>query len=366
MENVEFTPSFGNRPSQLVGRETDLGTILKGLDERPGSKGRAVAMLGQRGLGKTVMLWEIADRARDLGFVVASPTSVREGLLERIVEKLQEDGASVAERDKPRPSGVGIGAFGLSASLQFSREEQTKSAEHRLTTLCRTVTRQGFGALILVDELQANDPEVRRLVGTYQELVGEGLDVAMVLAGLPSCVAGTLNDKVLTFLNRARKHALGPLAIGDVDAFYRRAFHAEGIRLSRELRHAAARETAGSPYLMQLVGHYLVAYADANGEVDEAAYADALQSARGEFENDVCKTTLAGLSTVDALYLRTMAELGGACRTADVASRMGVTPDYGQQYRRRLLDAGVIEVPRKGYVRFCVPYIGDYLLEEQL
>lgn len=361
---MEFTPSFGNRPSQLVGRETDLGAILKGLDERPGSKGRAVVMLGQRGLGKTVMLWEIADRARDRGFVVANPTSVREGLLERIVEKLQEDGASVVERNKPRPSGVGIGAFGLSASLQFSREDLAKSAEHRLTTLCRTLTRQNLGVLILVDELQANDPEVRRLVGTYQELIGEGLDVAMVLAGLPSSVAGTLNDKVLAFLNRARKHALGPLAIGDVDAFYRRAFRAEGIRLSGELRRAAARETAGSPYLMQLVGHYLVVYADAKGDVGEEVYADALESARVEFQNDVCKTTMVGLSAVDVSYLRAMAELGGTCRTAEVASRMGVTPDYGQQYRRRLLDAGVIEVPRKGYVRLCVPYIGDYLLQE--
>lgn len=85
-------------------------------------------------------------------------------------------------------------------------------------------------------------------------------------------------------------------------------------------------------------------------------------SAREEFQNDVCKTTLAGLSAQDASYLRAMAELGGACRTADVAKRMGVTPDYAQQYRRRLLDAGVIEATRTGQVGFCIPYIGEYLL----
>lgn len=362
MDGYEFTPSFGNRPSKLVGRNRELTLILDGLDTRPGSKERAVVLLGQRGYGKTVLLWEIADRARERGFAIATPTSVREGLLERIVEKLQEDGQSLLGAARPHPSGVGIGALGFSASLQFSHDEQAKSAEHRLTTLCRKLTNRKLGTLILVDELQANSSEVRRLVGTYQELVGEGLDVAMVLAGLPSCVSGTLNDRVLTFLNRARKCELGPLAVGDVDAFYLKAFGADGIKINRELRRSAAAFTEGSPYLMQLVGHYLVSYA-VDGVVDASVYEDALLSARGEFVNDVCATTVAGLSGGDIAYLKAMEQLGGACRTSDVAAAMGVTPDYGQQYRRRLLNAGVIKAPRKGQVCFDVPFLGEYLAQ---
>ena len=42
-------------------------------------------------------------------------------------------------------------------------------------------------------------PDIRRLVIAYQELVGEGLDVALVMAGLPGAVSATLNDHVLTF-----------------------------------------------------------------------------------------------------------------------------------------------------------------------
>ena len=360
MSGYEFTPAFGNRPSKLVGRDHELVSILNGLDTRPGSKERAVVLLGQRGYGKTVLLWEIADRARERGFVVATPTSVREGLLERIVEKLQEDGQNLLDATQTRPSGVGIGALGFSASLQFTHDEQAKSAEHRLTTLCRRLTNRKLGTLILVDELQANNAEVRRLVGTYQELVGEGLDVAMVLAGLPSCVSGTLNDRVLTFLNRARKYELGPLATGDVDAFYLKAFRADGIKIERNLRRSAAAFTEGSPYLMQLVGHYLVSYA-IDGIVDSDTYEEALQSAHEEFVNDVCATTVAGLSGGDVAYLKAMERLGGTCRTADVAAALGVTPDYGQQYRRRLLDAGVIKSPRNGQVCFDVPFLGDYL-----
>lgn len=46
------------------------------------------------------------------------------------------------------------------------------------------------------------------------------------------------------------------------------------------------------------------------------------------------------------------------------SERMKVTPDYAQKYRKRLIDAGVIEAPRRGYVSFAVPYLADYLRRE--
>ena len=145
-----------------------------------------------------------------------------------------------------------------------------------------------------------------------------------------------------------------------MDAFYLKAFRADGVKIERSLRRSAAEFTEGSPYLMQLVGHYLVSYAD-DGVVDSDAYEEALRSAHGEFADDVCAATVAGLSAGDVAYLKAMGQLGGSCRTSDVAANMGVTPDYGQQYRRRLLDAGVIKAPRKGWVCFDVPFLADYL-----
>ena len=67
-----FSPSFGNRPSFLVGREGVLDALLRGLATSPGSRERSVVMLGQRGSGKTVLLWELADRAAKMGYAVAT------------------------------------------------------------------------------------------------------------------------------------------------------------------------------------------------------------------------------------------------------------------------------------------------------
>lgn len=361
-QDTIFSPSFGNRPSQLVGREDVLSSLLAGLQTTPGSRERAVVMLGQRGSGKTVLLWELADQATAAGFAVATPTIAAEGMVGRIVEKIQDAGSRYVSERSARVTGGSVGALGFSAGLQFTRDvQETKSDAYKLTHLCRRLTEKDRGVLVLVDELQANSPEVRSLIATYQELVGEGQNIALVMAGLPGAVSATLNDRVLTFLNRARKVTLEPLGFSEVDAFFLRAFRTLGLAAGDDLRRRASEATEGSPYLLQLVGHNLVLYAADDGTVDEGALESALESARRDFENDICETTLASLSDQDVAFLRAVAAEGGRARMSAVAKRMGVTPDYAQKYRKRLLDAGVIAAPERGRVAIAIPHLTGYL-----
>ncbi|WP_206214119.1 AAA family ATPase [Adlercreutzia sp. ZJ154] len=362
IKDTIFSPSFGNRPAQLVGREPVIKRFLDGLESGPGDKDRAIVLLGQRGSGKTVLLWELADRASEKGFVVATPSIATDDMLRRIVEKIQDAGEPYVKERNSHVSGGSFGVFGFSAGLQFDKNTQeTKSYQYMLTQLCRKLTLQGRGVLILVDELQANSVEVRQLVATYQELVGERQNVALVMAGLPGAVSATLNDKVQTFLNRARKFVLDPLNFSDIDAFFARSFEKLGISISSELRNKASEATQGSPYLLQLIGHNLVLYAGENDAVDSEVLSNAIQSARYDFENDICKTTLSALSDMDVSFLRAMAEDEPIVWVKDIAERMNVNFDYAQKYRKRLIDAGIIEAPARGKVEFAVPYIADYL-----
>ncbi len=43
---------------------------------------------------------------------------------------------------------------------------------------------------------------------------------------------------------------------------------------------------------------------------------------------------------------------------------MSFPHDYVQKYRKRLIDAGIIEAPARGKVAFAVPYLADYLRRE--
>lgn len=218
--------------------------------------------------------------------------------------------------------------------------------------------------LILIDELQANSEEIRQLVSLYQELVGERLDVALVMAGLPGAVSATLNDKVLTFLNRARKVNLPPLALGDVDAYYARAFEELGVSVLDEDRRRMVKESMGSPYLMQLLGHNMVIRVTDQGRLSGAMIDAAIEAAQADFENDVCGTLLAALSVRDVQFLSAMALDKSDSSISVIAKRMNVSQDYAQKYRKRLIGAGAIEPAGWGLIRFAVPYLADYLRKE--
>lgn len=360
-ENV-FSPAFGNRPSQLVGRTSTLDAILDGLDTIPGSKERTTLILGQRGSGKTVLLWELADRARERGFVVASPTVASDDMPERIIEKIQDDGERYIKEKRGKLVGGTVGALGFSVGLQFNAEiQETKSFGYKLLKLSERLEQQGHGILILVDEVQGSSQELKQIVSAYLELVGERRNAAIVFAGLPGAISSVLNDRVLTFLNRATKITLGPLPENEIDAFFAHAFAKAGIQISSELRRKATRATEGSPYMLQLVGYNIVLYAGEGGKANEQVLQDALESARTSFENDICGTTLTALSDKDILFLEAMAQDEAESSMADIARRMGVGPDYAQKYRKRLIDAGIVAGAQRGYVAFAVPYLADYL-----
>ena len=359
-----FSPSFGNRPSELIGRDSVMESLLDGLRNPPGSRERASLITGQRGMGKTVLLLEFAERAREAGYIVASPTIASEDMLERVIEKIQTEGESITrDRNKTLPGGS-IGFLGFSAGLQFTRDEEEKmSFSYKLTKLVEAINSAGKGVLILIDEIQAASPGMKQLIIAYQELVGLNADVAVAFAGLPGAVSGLLNDKVLTFLNRANKIKLDPLKKGEVDSYYVHAFEKAGITLAEKLRSHAVDATDGSPYMMQLIGYYIYKYADDAGVISEETLERAIAVAKEQFINDVCLTPLNGLSDVDISFLMAMLQDEKASNMAEISARMGVSNEYAQRYKKRLVDAGVIVQPRRGEVEYMIPLLADYLRE---
>ena len=362
MRDILFVPSFGNRPWNLVGREDVLKQFKTCMQSPAGSKERALLILGQRGSGKTVLLLEIKDIAEKLGYAAVSPSIVRQGMLIRIIEKLKEKYPKVDDEQKSTFTGESISALGFGAGIQLSdRQEKSKSPESQLISLCRKLNKLSKPVLFLIDEAQANNAELKRLVATYQEMVGEGLDVSLVMAGLPTAISSVLNDHVLTFLNRATRIILEPLRISDIAIYYKKAFSFLGITTDTEKNAEAAKVSAGSPYLMQLIGHYITITANDAGEISDAEFSEALNYAKAEFLNDVCRTSLEPLSEKDVELLKAMSEDESHSEISALSERMGVSQEYIQQYKRRLIQAGMIRQPRRGIICFAVPYLKDYL-----
>ena len=363
MTDTFFVPSFGNRPKHLVGRESILAQFEMVFQSIPGSRERALILLGQRGTGKTVLLLELADMAKKKGFIVTDPTVVSYGMQNRIIEKLADECPDYLSGAKKKVSGGNVSVLGFGAGIQFQNQAiEEKSFSWKITEYCKNANADHHGVLILIDEVRSNSEELRELVIAYQEMVGKGMDVAMVLAGLPMAVSSLLNDHVLTFLNRATKIELPLLRIDEIELYYKQAFGPLGLNLSDVMIRKAAEETAGSPYLMQLIGHYITLSYDEGLSVPQ--YEQAIGYARNAFKNDICRTSLAPLSEQDKNFLSAMAIDDKESSVDDIALRLEKNASYIQTYKRRLIQSGIIENTSRGKVSFAVPYLKDYIREQ--
>ena len=65
-----FKPTAGAEPPILIGRDDVVLAFEEGLDNGCGAPGRLMRISGPRGSGKTVLLNDLGDRARDAGWKV--------------------------------------------------------------------------------------------------------------------------------------------------------------------------------------------------------------------------------------------------------------------------------------------------------
>ena len=360
-----FQPTFGNRPEQYIGRDGMIEQFMDGLREPVGARNRCTLFLGQRGMGKTALLLELGDRAQNAGYVVARVTA-HEGMPKAIVEQLQLNGSKFFNDEKRKVTGVSAGMLGFSLGLTFSEAaERQYGFRSKLSLLCDKFAEKGKGVLILVDEIQTSSA-MREVAASYQELVGDRKNIAIAMAGLPHAVSSVLNDKVLTFLNRATKVELGLISTNLIRAYYERSFRSINIKVSDDILDRAALSTHGFPYLMQLIGYYLIQYAQEGGVITDAVMDKAEKAAMGDMEDNVFKPILAPLSDNDKTFLKALARCRGTVTTAKLQNELGKRGPAIQPYRKRLLDAGVIKAPRRGELVFAVPYLSDYLLAHEL
>jgi hypothetical protein len=174
-------------------------------------------------------------------------------------------------------------------------------------------------------------------------------------------VSDVLNDDVLTFLRRADRHMLTAVAPDDVALALREPIEAGGRSVGQAALEEMVDATEGYPFLIQLVGDRSWRV---NPEAPEISVDDArvgIATARERLGALVHAPAVAGASEVDRAFLFAMATDDGPSRMGDIQARLGVDVNYASQYRLRLIDAELIEPAGRGYVRFAVPYLRDYL-----
>ncbi|GAA4694391.1 AAA ATPase domain-containing protein [Promicromonospora umidemergens] len=356
-----FKPTAGATPPLLVGRHDDLDEFEESLDDGPGAPGRLTIFTGARGVGKTVMLTEVSDRALRRGWVTIADAALP-GLIDRLTDEVTDhlhelDPSRLPGRDL---TGLSIGGSGVTFSeRQVARPRWRK----QLGALLDALEQNETGLLLTVDEVHSSArEELRQLAATYQLLVREDRNIALAFAGLPAAVSDLLNDDVLTFLRRANQVELKDVALDDVRTALRSTVRENGREITEPALDHAAQATGGYPFMIQLVGYHV--WRKATGDlIDEESVLEAIPVARRRLGATVHATALADLSDVDRTYLLAMSQDDGESSTGELARRIGASSQHAGVYRARLIAAGMIEPTRHGHVDFALPFLREYLRE---
>jgi hypothetical protein len=312
------------------------------------------------------MLNAVEDRARELGWLVLSETA-SPGFAERISRQglprllAGFDPKSVRRRVTGITGPMGSGGVTWSTTESHTPEATLRSQIELITDL---LADNKTGLLITLDEIHQNQiAELRQLATTVQHAFRENRQLAFVGAGLASAITDVVNDEVLTFLRRAERHILGPVASHDVARALRLPVEESGRKVADEVLEVMVEGTRGYPFLIQLIGAQVWRLRSSESAISMESARDGVSNALRRLGRLVYEPALADASDIDKSFLLAMAKDDGPSRMKDIQERLGIDANFASQYRLRLIASELIESTGHGYVDFALPYLRDYLRE---
>jgi hypothetical protein len=271
--------------------------------------------------------------------------------------------------EPPQPATIDTAAATLNSSrtsaaatLGSSRTSGQHSAwQARMKRALDALDARGQGLLITVDDVDSSNEELPYLTRAHQLYLGQNRKVALILAGTPARVNSLFNPDAPANLHGAQTFELGPISDASAEACILATFESGGKPCAPEAAAHAARVAAGDPYMLQLVGWRMWQCAAGAQAAQLEHTREACHLAQLDYDNNVLHAALGGLSDGDVAFLLAMLPDAGPTKTADIAQRLGHTKDYVSQYRRRLLERGIIAPAGRGKVAFALPHMEDYL-----
>lgn len=361
MAKNPFTPSFGIIPPYMAGRENLIESLSSAFANGLGDPNLCTIISGARGTGKTALLAFMSDEARSQGWIAANTTAA-EGMLEDILQQATQNAVQFVERiGGKKLKAINVGQI---LGVEWDNAENKQGNwRTQMNALLDQLNDQEIGLLITVDEAKVTIEEMKQLARVYQHFVTEGRKVALLMAGLPHNISQILRDDDISFLRRARKHGLGRISDTEIRAALVFTVEEAGKTISPDALAIMVDAIDGFPYMMQLVGYYSWLNAGQASEIDERAAQAGVEQAQKEMIGGVLEYTYLDLSEGDKRFLSAMAEKGGDIALSEIANEMGVKSNYASQYKKRLLEQGIIGEHHKGYVCFDMPVFREYFVE---
>ncbi|KRE86256.1 AAA family ATPase [Rhodanobacter sp. Soil772] len=378
-----FNPGAGVSPPELAGRSEVLSQAITALERtKRGRHAKSLMILGLRGVGKTVLLNEIAREASERGYLIEQ-IEARDGedlrqLLIHTLRKvlLQLDRSAQAIEAVKRSlrvlrsfiGNVTASAGGVDVTLGVDPEiGQADSGDLEadikdvLVAAARAAQAASRPVALLIDELQyVPRVELGALIRAIHAINQAGLPLLLFGAGLPQ-LAGQAGDAKSYAERLFDFPRLDRLLEEDAYKAIREPVEEEGARIEDAALAEIYAQTRGYPYFLQEWGYNAWNVAAAKVITVDAATAATDQSIR-KLDQSFFRVRFDRLTPLERDYMRYLAELGeGPQRSSDVAKAMGRGGSSLGPTRDNLIKKGMIYAPEHGLIAFTVPLFDEFM-----
>ena len=379
-----YSPGAGLRPSALVGRDEELkgwGVALERVENaRPV---RSVVLHGLRGVGKTVLLGEFHELARDrkwLSVIIEANTGstfrdslartlypvVRELVRPKAGDKLKK-ALTTFKTFSVRVDTAGMWSFGLDVAPAPGRgdsgELETDLSE-LITDLADAAQEKGRGFALLIDEAQdLSRDELKALCAVSHKAGQQNWPFLMALAGLPNLPR--LLSEAKSYAERLYAYReIGRLGSEAAAQALTRPAAGEGVSWDDKAVGYVVTQTLGYPYFLQEYGQATWNAAEgATLTYDDARVGAA--SGQAQLDAGFFRTRWERATPGQRAYLEAMAEDGdGPSQSSQVAARLGRNPTGVGPIRDTLIKKGLIYAPEHGQVAYTVPGMATFIARQ--
>ncbi len=367
---------LAGRNDIIVKVDVALQRIMAGRPEK------SVLLVGLRGVGKTVLLNLLRDKARAHGMttvMIEAPEGrslpallvppMRAALLEISRLAQSKDLAQKALRTlgsfvKAMKLKVNDLEFNLDVGLEAGLAD-TGDLEHDLGELLRTVGQAARNAktacILFIDELQyVNESDLAALITALHACTQQGLPVSLVGAGLPQLVGnmGRAKSYAERLFDYPEIGKLQPDAATDALVIPART---EGAEFTPDALALILERTQCYPYFLQEWGKHSWNIA-AQSPITTQDVEQATTQAIAELDASFFRVRFDRCTPMEKQYLRAMADLGeNASRSGDIAAKVGKQINQVAPVRASLIKKGMVYSPSHGDTAYTVPLFAGYM-----
>ncbi len=380
-----FSPGAGTSPPELAGRSNILQQALLTLARvRRGRSEKSMLIIGLRGTGKTVLLYEIDNLAEQEHYqTIMVEAHEKKNLPDILLPELRRILFSLDKGEKisskVKKAFRILRSFVSSVKLNFKvsdidfgigieAERGVADSGNLEADLAQVFVALGEAAqdrntaiAIIIDELQyLKEEELSSLIMAMHKISQKSLPIVLIGAGLPQLVAKAGQAK--SYAERLFDYPeLGPLKKEDAILALQQPVQRENISFTQAALNEIIRVTEGYPYFLQEWGHQAWNMAE-KSPIDIDVVKKATVAAIAQLDKSFFRVRFDRLTPREKDYLRALAELGAKSqRSGDVADKLGIDVQSAAPLRNNLIKKGMIYSPNHGDTAFTVPLFGEFM-----